>query len=314
MHSKLRPLSSPQTLADASSIAQLSHVYADSGAFNIQVSATTQSGAQAAPGTFEISVEAAAIEGDTLVIGGTPAADAIVISPADSNGDVSVSINGDSLGTFPAPGEIVVYAQGGDDQVQLKAARPHHKKLLLDVAAVVFGGGGNDTLDARGSDASNVLLGEAGNDILYGGNGRNLLIGGAGSDSLNGGNSDDILIGGTTDYDGDLVALNALMAEWARTDLGYQSRIDQLTGAASGGLNGSALLNDGTVHDDAAVDRLYGGGGQDWFFYDAAGAYADVLVHKQNKEVATIIQPAGAAATPAIGTPDVAATPRRSKA
>ncbi|HVX59780.1 MAG TPA: Ig-like domain-containing protein [Pirellulales bacterium] len=292
--------SAPQTLADAAAIAQVSHVYADSGTFNIQVSATAQSGAQtASPGTFAISVEAAAVEGDTLVIGGTPAADSIVISPTDSNGDVNVSINGLSIGTFPAPSEIVIYAQGGDDQVQLNATRIHHKRIYLDVPAVVFGGDGNDTLDARGSSASNVLLGNAGDDTLYGGSGRNLLIGGVGSDTLNGGNSDDILIGCTTDYDGDLAALNALMAEWSRADLDYQARIDHLTGAVSGGLNGSVLLNDSAVYDDAAVDRLYGAGGQDWFVYDASGASADVLIHKQHREVATAIQPAASSAQPA---------------
>jgi hypothetical protein len=89
------------------------------------------------------------------------------------------------------------------------------------------------------------------------------------------------------------------MAEWSRADLDYQARIDHLTGAASGGLNGSALLNDGAVFDDAAVDRLYGAGGQDWFFYDASGASADVLIHKQHREVATAIQPAASSAQPA---------------
>ncbi len=62
---------------------------------------------------------------------------------------------------------------------------------------------------------------------------------------------EDILIGGTTSHSGgtsatptaaNVSALNAIMAEWKRTDLAYAARGGHLQ-AASGGLNGSTLLN-----------------------------------------------------------------------
>jgi Ca2+-binding RTX toxin-like protein len=234
-------------------------------------------------------VQAAAIEQNTLAVGGTTGADTIVIAPADLNGNVNVTINGASVGVFHPTAGIVVYAQAGDDSVVLKTAKFSRTTAYVTADAVLFGGDGKDTLDARGGSGKNILLGEAGNDILYGGSGPNLLIGGLGSDTLNGGNSDDILIGGTTDFDANLAALNAIMAEWARTDLGYQSRIDHLTGAVSGGLNGPYLLSSATVHDDAAVDHLDGGSGQDWFFARATGATADVISHKKSNEIVTAI-------------------------
>ncbi len=52
-----------------------------------------------------------------------------------------------------------------------------------------------------------------GDDRIDGGRGRDLLIGGRGRDYLNGGGHDDILIAGWTDYDTNLSALDAVMAE-----------------------------------------------------------------------------------------------------
>ena len=44
-----------------------------------------------------------------------------------------------------------------------------------------------------------------------------------------------------------------------------------------------------TVHDDAAIDQLFGEAGQDWFFYHASGSQADVLGDKAANEIATLI-------------------------
>src|SRR5207245_4053553 len=135
----------------------------------------------------------------------------------------------------------------------------------LTVPAFLFGGDGNDTLDAGGSTANNVLLGGAGADALTGGSGRDLLIGGLGADTLRGGGGDDILIGGYTDYDGNLQALCALMKEWGRTmgvGADYNTRVKNLTdgtGSPATRLNRSYFLTPKTVHtvyDGAAIDRL----------------------------------------------------------
>jgi hypothetical protein len=75
---------------------------------------------------------------------------------------------------------------------------------------------------------------------------------------VNGGNGDDILIAGRTSYDdrtsANQQALGGLRNEWVRTDATYQVRIDHLSGATPGGLNGAYYLKAApqgqTVFDD----------------------------------------------------------------
>src|SRR5262245_5958783 len=157
----------------------------------------------------------------TLFVGGTTGANSIIVKPADANGTVNAKMGITSLGNFKPTGHIVVYGQAGDDIIKLQAAVINGKTVHVTTPAFLFGDGGNDTLDASGSSANNVLEGGAGNDTLRGGSGRDLLIGGLGADILHGGGGDNILIGGTTNYNGNLSALNAVMAEWGRTDADY---------------------------------------------------------------------------------------------
>ncbi len=127
--------------------------------------------------------------------------------------------------------------------------------------------GGSAADSFTGSSANNIFVGNGGNDSLLGNDGRDLLIGGMGGDLVDGGNDDDIVIGNRTTHDASIDALSALMAEWGRTDLGYLDRINHLSGAVGGGLNGAFLLNASTVLDDnKTMDILFGRGGLDWFF------------------------------------------------
>src|SRR5439155_11450052 len=176
---------------------------------------------------------------------------------------VALSINGTAAGTIAAPGgvafaHLLVYGYGGNDTLRLTGG--------LTVPALLFGGDGNDTLDAGGSTANNVLVGDAGTDSLVGGSGRELLIGGVGGDTLKGGGGDDILIGGYTVYDANLTALCAIMNEWGRTTgigADYNTRVKNLTDGtgSTNRLNGSYFLTAKTLHtvyDDAALDSLFG--------------------------------------------------------
>jgi Ca2+-binding RTX toxin-like protein len=130
---------------------------------------------------------------------------------------------------------------------------------------LLFGLAGNDVLDAT-EGGNDVLVGGSGDDRLTGGNDNGLLIGGAGADTLLGGSAGDILVAGTTSYDANGDALLSILAEWKRSDLTYQERIDHLTGTTPGGLNGSFFLKSGTVKKDTAADMLTGGDGEDWFW------------------------------------------------
>jgi Ca2+-binding RTX toxin-like protein len=185
-----------------------------------------------------------------------------VLAPGAGNG-VTLSYNGIALGTVTPSGSLpfahlVVYG----NVIHLSGG--------LAVPAVLFGGPGNDTLDAQGSSAANVLVGNGGNDTLLGGSGNDILIGGLGNDTLKGNGGDDILIGGTTRYDNDYVALFSLLREWSRSDESYGTRVSHLQGSG-GGVNGSNVLTTATVLDDGVTDTLYGNAGTDWFFARVPG-------------------------------------------
>ena len=155
----------------------------------------------------------------------------------------------------------------------------------VNVPCLIFDGNGNDIVNVSGSSANNVLVGGGGSDRLIGGLGRDILIGGAGLSTLQAGSGGDILVGGTTAYDGNAAALAALLAEWGRTDIDYATRIGQLNGSLSGGLNGPYFLNPSTVLSNGLVNKLYGGAELDWFF----AGIKDVLFNKTTGEVVTQI-------------------------
>jgi hypothetical protein len=135
---------------------------------------------------------------------------------------------------------------------------------VSNIQDVVGGSGGG------AGGAFNILVGTGGN-VLTGGNGRrNLLIAGASAGTLQGGDDEDILIGGTTAYDADLGALTALMAEWARTDEGYFTRVGNLLSGT-----GAPVLDATTVTGNGGGNRLTGGPGLDLFYGSWTGDTTD---------------------------------------
>ncbi len=174
----------------------------------------------------------------------------------DRNRGIEVVVNGVPVGVYHPSGRVVVFGLAGDDHIRVSGN--------VHLAAFVYGGAGNDRL--RGGGGDNVLVGGDGNDRLIGGGRRDLLIGGAGADALSGMAGDDILIAGGTDHDGDLAALDTVMAEWTRTDRNYRQRIQALQ--AGVGPGGAIALNATTVFGDDDRDQLWGGSGSDWFLLD----------------------------------------------
>ncbi len=225
--------------------------------------------------------------GTALFVGGASGDSAVDVSTPDGGGTLDVTVWDGGPGRFSfrhsfstaGLARLVIFGGPGDNVILV------HPGVKLP--AFVFGGAGDDYL--QGGTGPNVLVGGGGNDVLVGGPGRDILIGGRGADVLKGRGGDDVLIGGTTAYDRNVAALSALLAEWARTDEGYATRLSHLlgpdAGGTAGGANGAFYLNPSTVHDDGAADVLDGGGGQDWFFASVAGQ--DLLRHKQKGEVVT---------------------------
>jgi Ca2+-binding RTX toxin-like protein len=131
-----------------------------------------------------------------------------------------------------------------------------------------------------GGSGHNTLIGGAGPSILIGGGGRDVLTAKAGAA---------ILIAGTTDFDANAAALRALLTEWSRTDETYAQKVAHLSGGATGGKNGSYVLDDTTVHHVGGPSQLKGGMGRDWFFARLTGRRHDTLQHVKPGEMVTNI-------------------------
>jgi PKD domain/RTX calcium-binding nonapeptide repeat (4 copies) len=272
----------------------VSHVYTTSGSFGVHVTARDKDGATGAAATLSDTITAVALEPDpvdptrtALFVGGTTAADTITLQPVDANGTIAVKIDKTSLGNFRPTGHLIVYGQAGDDVIKLQTNVVNKATVYVSTPAFLFGGDGNDTLNTAGSVANNVLEGGAGDDTLHAGGGRDMLVGGVGADVLHGADGDDILIGGTTDFENNLVALDAILAEWGSADTDYATRIAHLSGTLGGDQNGPWFLNTNTVHDDGAVDELGGGSGLDWFFAKQDGLTPDTVKGQSGRQVIT---------------------------
>jgi acrosin len=157
--------------------------------------------------------------------------------------------------------------------------------LPLGMATALTGGISN-IQNVTGSIGNDILVGDDNPNVLIGGTGRNLIIGGKGADQITAGGGDSILIGGYTDYDKNIAALDAIMAEWLSAD-NYDTRYGFIKDG--GGLNGSFVLKKATVHDDFASDTLNGGPGRDWFISSSGDVLNGVVTSGPNKEHVTMI-------------------------
>jgi CSLREA domain-containing protein len=253
-----------------SSGVSVDHVFTATGPYTVTVTATDLDNSISSVATHTLSIVAAQLQGNDLVVGGTTGNDAIGLLPAGS-GRVLVLVNFASQGTFTPSGRVLAYGQGGHDLIEA---------IGLAVPAWLSGDAGNDIL--VGGNGADLLLGGGGNDLLAGESGRDLLIGGLGADGLAGNGDDDLLIAGTTAFDGDQAALAAVMAEWTSVR-SYADRVANLRGTGTGSRNNTAHYlkvsgPDVTVFDDAAVDVLSGGSGADWCFGNLVGGVArDVI-------------------------------------
>ncbi|HJZ89846.1 MAG TPA: hypothetical protein VKE40_03165, partial [Gemmataceae bacterium] len=137
-------------------------------------------------------------------------------------------------------------------------------RVYLGLGAATGTSGISNITNVIGGAASDILVGDAQDNELTGNGGRDILIGAAGTDVIDGGAGDDLVFGGSTAFDLDATALESLRSEWTRF-LSYNNRINHLTGATPGGLNGTNFLTVATVTNDGKPDSVTGGIGQDWF-------------------------------------------------
>jgi YVTN family beta-propeller protein len=274
---------SPATVVESGGSGTISagHSYRDGGTYQVRLTLADDDGGTDT-WTAPAVITGAGVHNGVLEILGTNRGDQVFVAQQGGLFTVYASfLPGVGVGTktLSAAGVQRIQVVLGDGNDQAVLANTIRLPALLD------GGAGNDLL--QGGGGPNILLGGTGNDTLFGGAGRDLLIGGLGADFLAGGGGDDILVGGWTQYDGDYAALNQIMDEWSRPDQTYAQRTNHLLNG--GGLNGSRVLNRTTVFDDSAVDTLFGGDGDDWFFANLSGAVRDLLPDQRAREAAVDI-------------------------
>jgi phospholipase C len=223
---------------------------------------------------------------------------ALIIQGTEGNDKINVTTDGSSLRvqikgkgvdfdqffdtTNQKISRLEIYGQGGDD----------HITVAKDVTtpAFIFGGAGNDVIKAGGGPT--VAVGGSGHNELFGGAAADILIGGSGRSEIEAGRGAAILIAGTTRFDANLEALKLLEAEWSRSDETYQQKVAHLNGGATGGKNGSFILDETTVTHGKGGSELEGTEGnaaQNWFFARLTGKKKDEIEGLNPGEIITDI-------------------------
>ncbi len=239
------------------------------------------------------------VEGTTLFVFGTEAADDVVLS--DDRGDIRVDFNNDRS-TIAAPlDSIVIETGGGNDFVDTQDGLS--VPMLVNVGDgndtvrtgtgddKIIGGAGDDSL--RGTRGDDTIIGSRGNDTLDGQRGNDLVRGGSGADSISGSQDNDTLLGDNGidtliggdghDYVSGLNGNDFLFGSSGNdTVLGGEGEdsLDGQTGEDSlfGGAGNDTLIG-GSSSDElvsgAGNDSLVGGSGNDTL---RSGSGADTLI------------------------------------
>ncbi|KWV56940.1 hypothetical protein AS026_32535 [Rhizobium altiplani] len=220
-------------------------------------------------------------DGDDLIVGGSGAGDNDVID-GGLGIDTMIGLAGNDTYIVDDLEDVVVEAAGaGTDTVETLMAALSIEAMAnvenltytgLDADQFVgTGNAGNNIIS--GGDLADTLSGLGGNDTLNGGIGTDTLIGGAGTDTLNGGTEADNMQGGAdndtyiVDDAGDVVTelagggtADVVNASITYT-LGAEVENLTLTGAAAINGSGNGLAN--VITGNGSNNQLFGGGGGD---------------------------------------------------
>jgi hypothetical protein len=293
----------------------VAHTFTTVGARTIKVTATDDDGGVSSQSTLAVSVSAVQVVGGDLIWTGTAGDDSVSFEDL-GGGQIRVTTtleNGLATNFVQTISGVtgIVKASGlaGNDTLDGSLMSTTSTRLDGGVGNnTLYGGGANDVLigggnvapkhnGPEGQQGSNIIVGGAGDDTIYGNaingaegkGGNNILVGGDGNDTIYGnwtdggeGGGRNIIVGGADadtlyDYkiaDGaegkgsiliadeislSIANLTQVMLEWSSTHT-YTDRVNNILGPGSiGRLNGSAYLQPGTtVTSDAAVDQLWG--------------------------------------------------------
>lgn len=187
------------------------------------------------------------LQGETLTITGTNAADAIVVNSVDAS-HVQVLINAVDQGSFYLP-----TGYGNESQI------------------VIHGLAGNDTITvASAVKFDTVIYGEAGNDTISGGGGSDRIDGGIGNDSMMGNDGSDFFYNPTVITRLPSSDTDHFWGGFGQDFVSYQGRstgvVVTLDGVANDGrataVPGAASLEKDNVHTD--VEGVLGSDNADY--------------------------------------------------
>ncbi len=193
---------------------------------------------------------------DTLIVDG--------LQPASRLPDASYGIeDADILSGLYLPEDA-----DGDQSFRGNALDNRIAVFDMNGGLVVLGGDGNDRITAE--QAGEILIrGEAGNDVIRGGNFADTLDGGPGDDAIFGNGENDALIGGTgNDYLEGGLGDDFLVGNGGNDTLRGGPGVDRMEGHAG---------DDVFYSRDKTGDILYGGSGNDSAQRDASEQILDSI-------------------------------------
>jgi hypothetical protein len=199
--------------------------------------------------------------GNAINLSGTAAGTATTLDAQDGSNTIRMNA---SVSAYAGP--LTISGQTGLNTLSYAGfTGPVTVDLPLGVATGVAGGISN-IVSVSGGSGNDLFVGNGQGNTLTGGSGRNLLIAGTGPGTLVGSvpNKGTLMVGGTTDYDTNLAALDAIMAEWS-DNLPYATRVSALL--SGGGDNGNDVLGATQFTNNGGGNTLQGNSpGQDLFY------------------------------------------------
>lgn len=265
-------------VALAPSGALVEHIFIDHGSYQTRVTAVNGAGISSEVATHVVDIANWRLVENAgkmdLFYGGTDRHDAMGFFNLGPSGLLILHVMRNGHLVFDreiiqgVTGGITIYAQGGNDVIDMSFQGSRPVRLFGGVGNdVLVGSSGDDLLDGGAGD--DLLIGYAGADVLLGGAGNDMLFGGAGGDFLYGGAGSDLVFAGITALDKDPIAMLAIQAEW-QTSHSYTEKVANILGpGAPGRANQNYFLKPGVnALDDQAIDLVLGGEDQDWLLCD----------------------------------------------
>src|SRR6476620_1873965 len=97
--------------------AAVSHEFAATGNFSVQVVAIDKDGGRSAASQTTVNLSSAMLQNGILFVGGSSTVDTSIRDPGQNSGVVRLTVNGQIVGNYHPTTWLVVYGGAGNDNV-----------------------------------------------------------------------------------------------------------------------------------------------------------------------------------------------------